>query len=235
MKSFRERKAIENNILKKEMRERERNLGFYSRKGGGHPFFIALSLIGVLIGIALVMHGMNGGNLSSGLVLVLGLFVTIKEILDKKKLDEWHAYWLSEQILWLKKLGLDINELKIREHTKEELSHYSSATFDIDYEYPFGSKEVAGNANRGQYDLTQHEKESKESMEIFDEKYMQSMIVFSIFEMNISVLSIMAFSNPKKNLFFTLWNCIAMSHVFLLSRMFLLIRSRLLNLCVVLS
>ena len=51
-------------------------------KGGGHPFFIVLSLIGVLIGIALVLHGMNGGTLGSGMVLAIGLFVTIKEILD---------------------------------------------------------------------------------------------------------------------------------------------------------
>ena len=93
---------------------------------------------------------------------------SIKEILKENKLDEWHAYWLAEQIIWFRSLGLE--EIKIREHTKEELSHYSSATFDIDYEYPFGSKEVAGNANRGQYDLMQHEKESKEEMEIFDDK-----------------------------------------------------------------
>ncbi len=94
--------------------------------------------------------------------------ILMKNLLEKKKLEEWHAYWLAEQIKWFRSLGLD--EIKIREHTKEELSHYSSATFDIDYEYPFGSKEVAGNANRGQYDLTQHEKLSKKSMEIFDEK-----------------------------------------------------------------
>ena len=94
--------------------------------------------------------------------------VSIKEVLNKGKLDEWHAYWLAEQIIWFRNLGLD--EIKIREHTQEELSHYSSATFDIDYEYPFGSKEVAGNANRGQFDLTQHQKESKEKMEVFDEK-----------------------------------------------------------------
>lgn len=94
---------------------------------------------------------------------------TIKELLDKNKLDEWHAYWLAEQILWYNSINLF--EIKIREHTKEELSHYSSATFDVDYEYPFGSVELGGNANRGQYDLTQHSKESKENMEIFDEKY----------------------------------------------------------------
>lgn len=93
---------------------------------------------------------------------------TIKNILNEKRLDEWHAYWLSEQIMWFRELGLE--EIKIREHMKEELSHYSSATYDIDYEYPFGSKEIAGNANRGQYDLTQHQKESKESMEVFDDK-----------------------------------------------------------------
>lgn len=95
--------------------------------------------------------------------------VTIKEILEKGKLEEWHAYWLAEQILWF--YSLNLTEIKIREHTKDELSHYSSATFDIDYEYPFGSKEVAGIANRGTFDLKQHEKESKEKMEIFDEKY----------------------------------------------------------------
>jgi len=100
--------------------------------------------------------------------------VTIGEMLKKKKLGEWHAYWLAEQILWFNSIGL--NEIKIREHTKEELSHYSSATFDIDYEYPFGSKEVAGNANRGQYDLKQHEKFSKQSMEIYDEKYKNKVV-----------------------------------------------------------
>lgn len=94
--------------------------------------------------------------------------VRMSELLEKKKIEEWHAYWLAEQIIWFRNLGLD--EIKIREHTKDELSHYSSATFDIDYEYPFGSKEVAGNANRGQYDLMQHQKFSKESMEIFDEE-----------------------------------------------------------------
>lgn len=94
---------------------------------------------------------------------------TIKKMLDMKKLDEWHAYWLAEQLIWLKKIGLSPDKLKVREHVKTELSHYSSATFDIDYQFPFGSKELAGNANRGQYDLNQHIKESKQSLELFDE------------------------------------------------------------------
>ena len=99
---------------------------------------------------------------------------TIKKMLEERRLDEWHAYWLAEQIIWFNSLGL--REIKIREHTDDELSHYSTATFDIDYEYSFGSKEVAGIANRGQYDLTQHQKESKQSMEIFDEKYKNKIV-----------------------------------------------------------
>jgi len=93
---------------------------------------------------------------------------TIGKMLKANKFGEWHAYWLAEQVMFFLDLGLDEDKIKVREHTKGELSHYSSATFDLDYLYPFGSKELAGNANRGQYDLTQHEKESKQKMEVFD-------------------------------------------------------------------
>ncbi len=93
---------------------------------------------------------------------------SIGKMIKEKRLDEWHAYWLAEQLLWFERIGI-AEGIKIREHMKSELSHYSSATFDLDYEYPFGSKEVAGNANRGQYDLNQHGKESSEKMDVFDE------------------------------------------------------------------
>ena len=95
--------------------------------------------------------------------------VTIEKMLKDKRLDEWHAYWLAEQVLWYKELGLDLRKIKIREHLKTELSHYSSATFDTNYEFPFGSMEIAGNANRGQFDLTQHAKESIQKLDYFDE------------------------------------------------------------------
>lgn len=101
---------------------------------------------------------------------------SIKEILSKKKLVEWHAYWLAEQMFFFKRIGLNFKKIKIREHVKTELSHYSSATFDIDYEFPFGSKEIAGNANRGQYDLMQHMKYGKEKLEIFDDKEKKNVI-----------------------------------------------------------
>jgi glycyl-tRNA synthetase len=100
--------------------------------------------------------------------------ITIEELIAQNKLEEWHAYWLAEQIIWFRSVGL--TEIKIREHRKDELSHYSSATFDIDYDYPFGSKEIGGIANRGQYDLTSHEKESKQGMAIYDEKYKSKVV-----------------------------------------------------------
>lgn len=95
---------------------------------------------------------------------------TIGNLVKEKKLDEWHAYWLAEQLTWFIELGIDASKLRVRQHTKSELSHYSTTTFDVDYEYPFGSKELGGNANRGQYDLKQHIAESQKSLEFFDEK-----------------------------------------------------------------
>jgi glycyl-tRNA synthetase len=95
---------------------------------------------------------------------------TIGRMVEQGKLGEWHAYWLAEQVMWLESVGLKKEDMKIREHRRDELSHYSSATFDIDYSFPFGSNEIAGNANRGQYDLNQHIRESKEKLELFDEE-----------------------------------------------------------------
>ena len=102
--------------------------------------------------------------------------ISIKEMLKNNLLDEWHAYWLAEQIFWLLKIGLNKDKLKVREHMQDELSHYSSATFDIDYEFSFGSKEILGNANRSQFDLNQHMKESKQNLHYFDEETKKKII-----------------------------------------------------------
>jgi glycyl-tRNA synthetase len=128
---------------------------------------------------------------------------SIEEMVDKGRLGQWHAYWLAEQIMWLKSVGLSEKNLKIREHIKTELSFYSSATFDIDYQYPFGSKELAGNANRGQYDLTQHAKESGKKIEFFDEKTKEKVVprviepTFGVERIFLAVLT-EAFNDDKK-------------------------------------
>jgi glycyl-tRNA synthetase len=96
--------------------------------------------------------------------------VPLSILLDKGLLNEWHAYWLMESYLWFKDLGVKESHLRIRQHTKKELSHYSTATFDVEYHFSFGWKEIHGNADRGQFDLGQHQKFSGKSMELFDEE-----------------------------------------------------------------
>ncbi len=69
---------------------------------------------------------------------------------------EWHAYWIEERRRWHLDLGIRPSHLRVRPHGPEELSHYSSATSDIEYLYPIGWQELEGVANRGDYDLRQH-------------------------------------------------------------------------------
>ncbi len=103
--------------------------------------------------------------------------VSIADLLKQKLLGEWHAYWLAEFYLWYtKELNFKAKNLRVREHVKTELSHYSSATFDIDYKFPFGFKEIFGLADRGQYDLTQHQTHAKSKLEIFDEETKEKVI-----------------------------------------------------------
>ena len=128
---------------------------------------------------------------------------TIGKMIKDKRLGEWQGYWLAEQMIWLYAIGLQKKDLKIREHTKTELSHYSSATFDIDYNFPFGSKEIAGNADRGQYDLNQHIKESKEKLEYYDEDTKAQIIprvIEPTFGMERAFLAVLvnAFDDDKK-------------------------------------
>lgn len=86
-------------------------------------------------------------------------------------LTDYHAYWIAELYNWyVEDLGIKWENLRVREHVKKELSHYSKGTFDIDYKYPFGFKELQGIANRGCFDLKQHQEHSKKSLEYFDEE-----------------------------------------------------------------
>jgi glycyl-tRNA synthetase len=94
----------------------------------------------------------------------------IKEALKNKIIQlPWHAYWLSSSLNWFKSLGANMENFRIRQHAKDEKSHYSTDTWDIEYNFPFGWKELQGIADRGTYDLTAHQDKSKKSMEIMDE------------------------------------------------------------------
>ncbi len=78
----------------------------------------------------------------------------------KSEWEQWFDYWLKEQKEWLQEMGFDMAHTRVREHTKEELSHYSSRTVDIEYQTPFGWKEMFGLAYRSDYDLKNHSEKS---------------------------------------------------------------------------
>lgn len=84
--------------------------------------------------------------------------------------SQWHAYWIGESMRWFRRIGLNLDRLRIREHVKSELAHYALQTFDIEYNFPFmGWKEIEGISNRGNYDLRRHQEFSGKSMEVEDD------------------------------------------------------------------
>ena len=82
----------------------------------------------------------------------------------------WYEHWLQERMGWYERLGIRPGHLRLRAHDEDELSHYSSATSDVEYLYPIGFQELEGIANRGDFDLTQHASHSGEKLEFFDQQ-----------------------------------------------------------------
>ena len=83
---------------------------------------------------------------------------------------EWFAYWKDYCKKWLLSLGIREEDLRLRDHEKEELSHYSNATTDFEFMFPFGWGELWGVASRTDFDLTQHQKVSGKNLEYFDQE-----------------------------------------------------------------
>ena len=84
--------------------------------------------------------------------------------------ERWHQHWMDERMRWYTDLGIRPDNLMLRPHGADELSHYSSATSDIEYRFPMGFSELEGIANRGDFDLTQHAQHSGEKLEYFDQQ-----------------------------------------------------------------
>ena len=82
--------------------------------------------------------------------------------------DRWYAYWCNERLQWYVDHGIPADELRLRAHEPDELSHYSSDTSDVEFLFPWGWDELEGIANRGDYDLTAHSKHSGERLDYFD-------------------------------------------------------------------
>jgi glycyl-tRNA synthetase len=83
--------------------------------------------------------------------------------------EEWHDYWIEQRLRWYTDLGIKPENLRLREHEPDELSHYSKRTVDVEYRFPFTDwGELEGIANRTDFDLRQHAKFSGEDLTYFD-------------------------------------------------------------------
>ncbi len=94
---------------------------------------------------------------------------------------KWFEHWLDQRMQWYQRLGIRADHLRLRPHDADELSHYSSATSDIEYLFPPpGWQELEGIANRGDFDLTQHAQYSGQKLEYVDtasgERYLPHVI-----------------------------------------------------------
>ncbi len=98
-------------------------------------------------------------------------FVNPHGSVNGKPADEyWHAHWIEERLAWYRRYGIAAENLRLREHGREELAHYAKRTVDIEYRFPIGWSELEGIANRTDFDLKQHAKFSGKSLTYFDEE-----------------------------------------------------------------
>lgn len=93
---------------------------------------------------------------------------------------EWFHYWKDYCESWLKALGMNMEHIRLRDHEKEELSHYSNATTDIEYLFPFGWGELWGIADRTDFDLRQHAEHSGQDMSYLDPETNEKYIPYCI-------------------------------------------------------
>ena len=83
--------------------------------------------------------------------------------------EHWFSHWRAFCDEWVKSLGIRPEHLRLRDHEKEQLSHYSKATTDIEYRFPFGWGELLGVANRTDYDLKRHAEHARMDMAVSEE------------------------------------------------------------------
>ena len=92
----------------------------------------------------------------------------------------WFDYWVKERFNWYIDLGIKKENLRLRQHGKDELAHYAKDCYDIEYLFPMGWAELEGIANRGDYDLTQHAKFSGKDLSFHDNESGQHYIPYII-------------------------------------------------------
>jgi len=92
------------------------------------------------------------------------------------KTGKWLDYWKEERLNWFKSLGINSDKLRLRAHGNDELAHYSSACYDVEYKFDFGWSELEGISDRGTYDLDQHIAHSNKKLTYFDQQNNQHFV-----------------------------------------------------------
>ena len=88
--------------------------------------------------------------------------------------NDYLTFWIEHRLAFYKAIGINTEKIRIREHEKHELAHYAARCVDVEYNFPFGWKELEGIAHRGAFDLTQHTTHSGKDLAVFDEETRES-------------------------------------------------------------
>ena len=88
---------------------------------------------------------------------------------EQKEKDRWFNFWKEKRMKWYLDLGIKKENLRFREHEKDELAHYAKKAVDIEYKFPWGWGEIEGIHDRGDWDLSNHSKHSGEDLSYIDE------------------------------------------------------------------
>jgi glycyl-tRNA synthetase len=94
--------------------------------------------------------------------------------------EQWFKHWVEQRFNWYSNLGIKKENLRLRQHAKDELAHYARDCYDIEYLFPIGWSELEGIANRTDFDLKQHAKFSGKDLSYFDEETKQHFFPYVI-------------------------------------------------------
>lgn len=94
--------------------------------------------------------------------------------------EDWFKHWVEQRFNWYTNLGIKKDNLRLRQHAKDELAHYAKDCYDIEYLFPIGWSEIEGIANRADFDLKQHSKHSGKDLSYFDEETKEHIIPYVI-------------------------------------------------------
>ena len=94
--------------------------------------------------------------------------------------EQWFKHWVEQRFNWYTNLGIKKENLRLRQHAKDELAHYARDCYDVEYLFPIGWSELEGIANRTDFDLKQHSKYSGKDLSYFDEETKEHIIPYVI-------------------------------------------------------